>query len=218
MLPMESDASHIARQARSFGAVAQLYDQARPSYPAELFAHLAGHLPGPRVLEVGAGTGKATVGLTALGLEVTCIEPDPDMAAVLADHTAAGPRVRIEVETFEAFRPARALAVIQEPDTWPSNEIAAHPGFEYLGTSLFPWRQDYTAAEFGAFLESTSYYQVLDPEVRERLLTAVTTKIREQFDDLITLAWSAQCYDARRNRLGGGALPDGPQAAAAPLP
>jgi hypothetical protein len=113
---------------------------------------------------------------------------------------------------------AANLAVIQEPDTWPSNEIAAHPGFEYLGTSLFPWRQDYTAAEFGAFLESTSYYQVLDPEVRERLLTAVTTKIREQFDDLITLAWSAQCYDARRNRLGGGALPDGPQAAAAPLP
>jgi SAM-dependent methyltransferase len=269
---MDPEATFIAKRARSFGAVAELYDQARPSYPAELFAHVAGLLPGPRVLEVGAGTGKATVDLIALNLEVTCVEPDPFMAAVLADRTAGRPPARIEVETFESFeatgaydaifsaqawhwtdrasrmdraaallrpggvlglvwniaaviqeelydaiqriytdfglfgrdRPrdpvgkAAELAVIQDPNTWPGNEIAAHAGFEYLGTSRFPWRQDYTAAEFGAFQESTSHYQVLDPAVRGRLLAAVTTLIGERFEDRISLEWSAQCYDARR--------------------
>jgi SAM-dependent methyltransferase len=263
---MDHDAIFIKQHGLSFGAVARLYDQTRPSYPAELFAHIAGHLAGPRVLEVGAGTGKATVGLTALGLEVTCIEPDAAMAAVLAERTALGPPVRIEVGTFETFsttvtydgllsatawhwtdpktrmdraadllRPGGGLALfwnsgmlmqegaaqaihaiyddfalsdrnrpgepvvaadfaeMQDPNTWPGDEIAAHPSFEYLGTSLFPWRQQFTGAEYGAFLTSTSWFQVLQPGLRARLLTAVTTTIRDDFDDLVTMGWSTQC-------------------------
>jgi len=35
------------------------------------------------VLDLGAGTGKLTLGLTALGLDVTAVEPDPEMRAEL---------------------------------------------------------------------------------------------------------------------------------------
>jgi hypothetical protein len=53
-----------------FGEVAELYDQARPSYPAVLFDDVIAFAPqSPRVLEVGAGTGKATVLLAERGLE-----------------------------------------------------------------------------------------------------------------------------------------------------
>jgi ubiquinone/menaquinone biosynthesis C-methylase UbiE len=48
---------------RTFDEDAELYDRARPGYPPELFddlAEVAGTGPGCRVLEVGAGTGKAT--------------------------------------------------------------------------------------------------------------------------------------------------------------
>src|ERR1700729_3539239 len=100
---MEDQTAWIAQRASSFGAVADLYDRARPGYPAALFAHIARRLPGPRVLEVGAGTGKATAGLLSLGLEVTCIEPDEQMAAVLAQRTAARPPAAIAVSSFEAF-------------------------------------------------------------------------------------------------------------------
>jgi hypothetical protein len=46
----------------AFGSVAELYDRSRPSYPPALVDDVLGLVGvAPRVLEVGAGTGKATV-------------------------------------------------------------------------------------------------------------------------------------------------------------
>jgi hypothetical protein len=93
---------------------------------------------------------------------------------------------------------AERLAAIQDPRTWPGDDIAAHPAFEYQGATLFPWQRDYTADEFAAFLRSTSCYQVLDAATSEGLLARITDTIRTAFDDLITIDWSTQCYNARR--------------------
>ncbi|WP_051367081.1 class I SAM-dependent methyltransferase [Hamadaea tsunoensis] len=87
-------------RARSFGAAADLYERYRPGYPAALFAHIAAQVPGPRVLEIGAGTGIATRELLAAGLDVTALEPDPQMAAVLATKIDA---VRVRAGTYEEF-------------------------------------------------------------------------------------------------------------------
>jgi SAM-dependent methyltransferase len=46
--------------------------------------------PGDPVLEVGAGTGKATLLFAAHGLDVTAVEPDPGMVAVAAQRAALG--------------------------------------------------------------------------------------------------------------------------------
>ena len=57
--------------AETFDHVADLYDAARPGYPAALFETLvrAGRLePGDPVLEVGGGTGQSTQGLRRQGL------------------------------------------------------------------------------------------------------------------------------------------------------
>src|ERR1700712_1812259 len=65
-------------QRLAFGSVAELYDRARPSYPPgaidDVVAH-AGLQTGDTVLEVGAGTGKATVLLAQRGLGVLALEP-----------------------------------------------------------------------------------------------------------------------------------------------
>jgi hypothetical protein len=45
-----------------FGAVADVYDRVRPGYPAEIAAAIVAHhgrVP-TRIVEIGAGTGKAT--------------------------------------------------------------------------------------------------------------------------------------------------------------
>jgi SAM-dependent methyltransferase len=65
-----------------FGSVADLYDQYRPTPPAEA-AELFGDLSGQAVLEVGAGTGIWTRFLLHLGAHVTIVEPDAAMRAVL---------------------------------------------------------------------------------------------------------------------------------------
>jgi SAM-dependent methyltransferase len=99
-------------RARSFGAAAADYDRYRPRYPDQLVDDVIATVSGRRVLEVGAGTGIATVAFAARGMAMTCVEPDPAMAARLSAKLGADADVQVEVATFEqwsAARPAGAL-------------------------------------------------------------------------------------------------------------
>ncbi len=88
-----------------FGEVAELYDRARAGYPAELVDDVLSFVGRDadrlRVLEVGAGTGKATVAFAARGLEILALEPDPAMGAVALRNCQRFPGVRIVRSTFE---------------------------------------------------------------------------------------------------------------------
>lgn len=73
--------------ALSFGAVADAYERGRPGYPVEAVRWL---LPerASRVVDLGAGTGKATRVIAPLvartpGAATIAVEPDPDMRAQL---------------------------------------------------------------------------------------------------------------------------------------
>jgi SAM-dependent methyltransferase len=90
-------------RARSFGAVAQNYDRYRPRYPDQLVDDVVAMLPGRRVLEVGAGTGIATAAFAARGMTMTCVEPDPQMAAVLSAKLAGDSGHTVRVGTFEEW-------------------------------------------------------------------------------------------------------------------
>jgi SAM-dependent methyltransferase len=90
----------------SFDEAAELYDRARPEYPTAVFdelAELAEIGPGARVLEIGCGTGKATVQLANRGYHVTAVELGPGMAEIAALRLAHAPNVRIEVSAFETW-------------------------------------------------------------------------------------------------------------------
>lgn len=68
----------------SFDAAVAVYDEIRPTYPAEVFSTLFALLPPrPNVVEVGPGTGQATKDLLARGAVVHAIEISPMMAAKL---------------------------------------------------------------------------------------------------------------------------------------
>jgi SAM-dependent methyltransferase len=72
--------------AAGFGAGADVYERARPSYPAEAVEWLAdrtGLGPGRTVVDVGAGTGKLTRLLPATGARVLAVEPVAEMRAKL---------------------------------------------------------------------------------------------------------------------------------------
>ncbi|MFB4266027.1 class I SAM-dependent methyltransferase [Nonomuraea sp. GTA35] len=77
------DQDERLQHSSSFGAAAAAYAEHRPDY-----AHAAVHwalapAPGPRVLDLGAGTGKLTATLVELGADVTAVEPDPAMLVEL---------------------------------------------------------------------------------------------------------------------------------------
>jgi SAM-dependent methyltransferase len=99
----------------AFDAAAAAYRSARPGYPRELFALLATRCsigPGSKILEIGAGTGQATIPLLDLGADVRAIEPGAALARELLDH-AAGRRLRVVHGTFEdADVPVSAFDVV----------------------------------------------------------------------------------------------------------
>lgn len=97
-------------RALSFGAVAEEYDRYRPRYPADLVADVCALLPGRRVVEIGAGTGIATDAFAAYDLDITCVEPDPEMAGVLRRKFAGNDRVAVTVATLEAWSASRSPA------------------------------------------------------------------------------------------------------------
>ncbi|SDI98728.1 Methyltransferase domain-containing protein [Actinokineospora alba] len=95
---MEPDAR--PRLASSFGAAAVAYAEHRPDYAPDAVRWALEAAPGPRVLDLGAGTGKLTGTLVALGVDVIAVEPDP---AMLTELRRALPAVRALPGNAEAI-------------------------------------------------------------------------------------------------------------------
>ena len=84
----------------SFGTAAVAYAEHRPAYAQAAVRWTLERVPGPRVLDLGAGTGKLTATLVALGAEVIAVEPD---AAMLTELRRALPGVRALPGSAEAI-------------------------------------------------------------------------------------------------------------------
>lgn len=91
----------------TFDQDALLYDQARPGYPEALFddlVTLSAIPPDGRILEIGCGTGQATVPMARRGYPMLCIELGANLAAVAHRNLAAYPLVIVQTGAFEAWR------------------------------------------------------------------------------------------------------------------
>jgi len=103
------DSIRTPERARSFAAVADAYDRARPGYPAEAAEWLIGS-GRSRVLELGAGTGLLTERLVAAGHDVLATDPLPEMLAHLRRRL---PDVPVAVGTAESIpAPSRSMDVV----------------------------------------------------------------------------------------------------------
>jgi SAM-dependent methyltransferase len=93
----------------TFGQDAELYDRCRPTYPPQLFTDLAALAdlgPHARVLEIGCGTGQATLPLAQRGCHVVAMDLSPDMAAVARRNLAQFPDVTVVAAAFEDWQPS----------------------------------------------------------------------------------------------------------------
>jgi SAM-dependent methyltransferase len=126
-------------QRLAFGSVAELYDRARPSYPPgaidDVVAH-AGLQTGDTVLEVGAGTGKATVLLAQRGLGVLALEPSASMAAVARVNCRAFDGVRVVEAELEAWAVTERFPALISVQAW--HWIAPEIRYERAHAALVP--------------------------------------------------------------------------------
>ncbi|MGI8449463.1 MAG: class I SAM-dependent methyltransferase [Streptosporangiaceae bacterium] len=124
---------HQCRQvAESFGADAERYDRARPSYPGALVERIVAASPGSEVLDVGCGTGIAARQFQAAGCRVLGVDPDARMAEL-----ARRGGIDVEVTKFEAWNPAgREFDAVIAGQAWHWVDPAA--GAAKAGQALRP--------------------------------------------------------------------------------
>lgn len=109
---------------RAFGEVAEVYDRVRPSYPARLVDEViayagVGGCESEGALEVGSGTGKATVLFAQRGLPVHGIEPSAEMAALARRMCQPYEQVEIEESDFEDYEPrGRRFRLLFSAQAW----------------------------------------------------------------------------------------------------
>lgn len=101
--------------AASFDRAADVYDAARPSYPADAVSWLTEGMEGP-VLDLGAGTGKLTAALVDRGFDVTAVDPSPEMLRVLRERLPG-------VDAYEATAeriplPDAAFGLVVSAQAW----------------------------------------------------------------------------------------------------
>jgi len=115
--------SDLPSPARSFGSVADAYDRGRPGYPAEVVAWLVGDQP-VTVLEVGAGTGKLTEAMVALGHDVHATDPDDAMLARLRARLPDVPTSVAAAEELPAADASYDVVVVGQAFHWFDHERA----------------------------------------------------------------------------------------------
>ena len=141
-------------RALSFGAAAEQYDRARPSYPAALIDDLLA-LGAEDVLEVGCGTGKASELLLGRVARLLAVEPDSRMAAV-----ARRKGVAVEVSPFERWDArGRTFDLIVAGQSW--HWVPEPEGAELARAILRP--DGHLAAFWNIGSHEASTSAVLDP-------------------------------------------------------
>ena len=185
-----------------FGEVADLYDRYRPSYPDQLIidllalARLDGSQP---VLEIGAGTGKATLMFAARGIPVVAVEPSPAMAAVARRNCSAYPDVEIEQCDFEHWDPGgRRFPLVVSAQAWHWVQPAA--GFANARNALLE------RGILAAFWNRVAWDRT---DLREALLVAYRQAAPELAADGHMLHPANLCPDGNADWEGDVAAVDG---------
>lgn len=106
----------------TFDRVAELYDQKRQLHPPQVFddlVALSGIPAHGRVLEVGCGTGQATLPMAERGYRITAVELGSNLAAVARRNLARFSEVDVQIWAFEDWPlPAERFDLVMAFNSW----------------------------------------------------------------------------------------------------
>ncbi|HEY1388915.1 MAG TPA: class I SAM-dependent methyltransferase [Ktedonobacterales bacterium] len=174
---MSSDDKHDVSRRRlraTFDEVAALYDEVRPGYPVELYDDIRTLSCVPDdgdILEIGCGTGQATLPLAQRGYRITCVELGAELAALARRNLAAYPAVEVRVGAFETEPlPEAAFDLVVSatafhwvaPESYPKLARVLRPE----GAVALFWNKHIAGAVDGGFFDRIQpIYRELAPEL-----------------------------------------------------
>lgn len=161
----------------TFNTVARAYDAVRPGYPEALIEDvisLAGLPPDARCLEVGCGTGQATLPFAVRGYHILSLDIGEDMLAVAREKFMPYSNVRFQHSAFESWQPGT------EPDLfdlvfsatafhWVPPAVGYPKAASVLkpGGALAVFDNRHPVPTEGFFVEVDAVYRQYDPGWKE---------------------------------------------------
>lgn len=94
------------KESEMFNLSSDYYDKYRPSYPREIIQTLireANISENSLILEIGAGSGKATELLADISCSITCVDPGPDLVAKGKEKFKKYPKISFNCSRYENF-------------------------------------------------------------------------------------------------------------------
>ena len=149
----------------TFNTAATLYEEIRPGYPEELiqdvvdFSGLSDH---SRILEVGCGTGKATLSFAERGYALVCLDIGVDLIAIATEKLKKFPNVSFMREAFETWEPEERFDLIISATAfhWVDPKVRYLKASEVLESSGFlaVFSNQHVRKDEGFFAESQDLY------------------------------------------------------------
>lgn len=186
------------KDSQSFDTVAELYDTYRPSYPVSLVEQILSTTGIPkdsRILEIGSGTGKATIPFAQHGYSILCIEPGKHLARIARKKLAAFPEVDFQITTFE---------------DWESNDnlfdlIISAQAFHWVTQGVRCQKTAHLLKPTGYLAVFYNHYAPLEDSIRQKLDQVYQQYAPELASDQPNSHKSTQYWI---NELGGNAYFD----------
>jgi SAM-dependent methyltransferase len=92
----------------AFDSIAKTYDDIRPGYPESVINTIVTVSKIPtdgRILEIGCGTGQATLAFARLGYYMECLDIGKTMCSITRQKCSRYPKIRVHNRMFETWNP-----------------------------------------------------------------------------------------------------------------
>ncbi len=179
-----------------YDSIAQLYDRARPGYPEALFDDIVAYADltaGARILEIGCGTGQASLPLAQRGFALDCIELGAELAKVAREKLAPFPKATVIQADFDRVNLDRApydLVLSATAFHWldPATRFdKVHRLLKARGALALFWHRPAVTAASNAFVDAAQQvYRDKAPELTRRYQPAVhPDEVATEYSELI---------------------------------
>lgn len=186
----------IDERRESYDAIAPLYERARPGYPAALFDDIVAYAElnvEARLLEVGCGTGQATLPLAERGFTIDCVELGAELAALAREKLARWRKIRVMNAAFEtvALRPRQYdLVYAATAFHWIDAAIRFKKAHELLkpgGALALFWHRPCMTDVSRRYIDALQgvYRRFVPQMARDFALPPAPAAVRTEYDQLI---------------------------------